>query len=123
MVLTEKIPFVLLAALFSTAAPAPRPAGELPLGAIAPVFTLRGTDGQDHALVDLAGVRGTAIVFTCNTCPYSLSYEPRLIHLAREFQARGVAFVAINPNEATGDAGESLEKMVKRAASRHYPFP
>ena len=40
-----------------------------------------------------------AIVFTCNHCPTAQLYETRIKKLVDDFQAKGVAFVAIEPND------------------------
>ena len=40
------------------------------LGSPAPEFRLRGTDGKFYSYGDVAGERGTVIVFICNHCPY-----------------------------------------------------
>jgi len=96
---------------------------ELSIGAPGPAFSLKGTDGKAHALASDKGSKGTAVIFTCNTCPYSQGYEARLIALAREFQPKGIAFIAINANDAKTVPGDSFDKMVERAKERDYPFP
>src|SRR5690349_10740164 len=72
---------------------------QLSIGDRAPDWTgLVGTDGQKHALADFADKDVVVICFTCNTCPYALDYEDRLIGLAKKFAAEGnrCALVAIN---------------------------
>ncbi len=98
-------------------------ADELALGATGPDFNLKGTDGQKHSLDGVAGEKGTAVIFTCNTCPYSQAYEERLITLARDYQDRGIGFVAINANDPGVAPGDSFDEMVKLAEARAYPFP
>ena len=36
----------------------------------APNFSLKGVDGNIHALTDLRGPNGTLIIFMCQHCPY-----------------------------------------------------
>jgi len=96
---------------------------ELPIGAPGPGFSLKGTDGKAHALASDKGSKGTAVIFTCNTCPYSQGYEARLIALARDYQPQGIAFIAINANDAKTVPGDSFDKMVERAREKDYPFP
>jgi hypothetical protein len=43
---------------------------DIVLGTRAPDFALPATDGQSYALKDVAGAKGTVIVFICNHCPY-----------------------------------------------------
>lgn len=78
------------------AAPA---AEELALGSTGPDFSLKGTDGAMHTLAETRGAKGTAVIFTCNECPYAKGYEDRLIGLAKEFQPQGIGFIAINAND------------------------
>jgi len=113
--------FALLAA--ATAGAAPTPGQELPLGAAGPDFRLKGTDGSMHALADVAGAKGTAVIFTCNECPFSKGYEDRLIALARDFAPKGIGFVAINANDPEVVPGDGFEFMVKRAEEKGFPFP
>ncbi|HEU4400882.1 MAG TPA: thioredoxin family protein [Candidatus Polarisedimenticolia bacterium] len=114
--------FGALAALVTLAAPAV--AGEeLAIGATGPAFSLKGTDGATHALDTLAGVKGTAVIFTCNECPFAKGYENRLIALAKEYVPLGIGFVAINANDPKVVPGDGFEFMVTRAQAKHFPYP
>ncbi|HZU36275.1 MAG TPA: redoxin family protein [Gemmataceae bacterium] len=104
----------------------------LALGATAPGFRLPGVDGRTYSLDDFASARILVIVFTCNHCPTAQAYEDRIIHLARDYKPRGVAVVAINPNDPKAvrldelgytDIGDSLEEMKIRARTKKFPFP
>jgi len=70
----------------------------LALGDKAPDFSLPGTDGKTHTLADFASYPILMVVFLSNHCPYSHAAEARLIPFADEYKSRGVAVVAINPN-------------------------
>jgi peroxiredoxin len=103
----------------------------LALGSPAPDFSLPGIDGQTHRLSDYAKSEILVIVFTCNHCPTAQLYETRIRKLAADCQSRGVAFVAIEPNDpnavrldelAWTDVGDSLEDMKIRAEYRHFNF-
>ena len=53
------------------------------IGDQAPAFSLPDTDGGEH------GPDGvTAVVFTCNHCPYALGWHDRLLQLARDYDGR-----------------------------------
>ena len=100
------------------------PAGEeLAIGAKGPGFTLKGTDGAMHALQEVAGPKGTAVIFTCNECPYSKGYEDRLIALARDYDPKGIGFVAINANDPKIVPGDGFDFMVQRAEEKGFPYP
>ncbi len=96
----------------------------LPIGSSAPNFAgLTGTDGQVYGLGSFRDSSVLVISFTCNHCPYAKAYEDRFIALAREFLPKGVAFVAVNPNDEISYPDDSLENMKIRAAQKAFPFP
>ena len=81
------------------------------IGEPAPTFTLPDTEGVPH---EPGGAPATVIVFTCNHCPYALAWHERTVALARDYSARGVRVLAINPNDAERYPRDSLEAMRKR---------
>jgi peroxiredoxin len=104
----------------------------LAIGSLAPDFSLPGVDGKTHKLSDYASARILAIVFECNHCPVSQLYESRIEKLYRDYRSKGVAFVAINPNNPKSirlnelgytDVTDSLEEMKIRTAFRHIEWP
>ncbi|MCZ7592167.1 MAG: thioredoxin family protein [Kiritimatiellae bacterium] len=95
----------------------------LPIGAPAPDFTLPAIDGKTYSRSDFAASKALVINFTCNHCPYAKAYEDRFIAIVREFSARGIAFVAINPNDENTYPDDSFEKMKERAEARGFNFP
>lgn len=93
----------------------------LAIGAKAPSFVdLPGTDGKTHSLADWKDRDIVVVVFTCNSCPFSVDYEDRLNEFAREFGPKGVALVAINVNT---QADDRLDKMTERAKAKGFLFP
>src|SRR3954466_4787842 len=68
------------------------------IGASCPDFNLPGVDGRNYSLKDFAQAKVLAVVFTCDHCPTAQAYEERIKKLVAEYQLKGVAFVAINPN-------------------------
>ena len=118
--------------LLSTAAFADEPHPTLAIGSSAPDFALPGIDGKTHKLSDYAASKVLAIVFTCNHCPTAQLYEPRIKKLAADYANKGVALVAIQPNNPNAirldelgytDVSDSLAEMKIRAAYRHFNFP
>jgi thiol-disulfide isomerase/thioredoxin len=98
-------------------------ADELSIGAKAPKFSLvNAVDGRTVAFQPGDG-KVSVVVFTCNQCPYAKAFEPRIIELARQYQAKGVVFYAIDPNDEAQYAVESLGEMKARATANGYPFP
>jgi len=104
----------------------------LPIGAAAPDFNLPGVDGRGYALTDFAAAKILVIVFICNHCPTAQYYEERIKSLATNYNDKGVAVVAIMPNDPNAvslaelgytDLGDSFEEMKIRARDRQFNFP
>jgi peroxiredoxin len=93
------------------------------LGSPAPDFRLRGTDGKCYAFADVAGERGTVIVFICNHCPYVKAIIDRLVQDARALRKDGIGFAAIYSNDATAYPDDSFENMQAFAKRHDLPFP
>jgi thiol-disulfide isomerase/thioredoxin len=115
-------------------APAPGAASHptLAIGSPAPDFSLPGIDGKTHRLNEYAGKPVLAVLFTCVHCPTSQLYESRVQRLYDDYRNRGVAFVAINPNDpaaathaelAYTDVVDDLEGMQARAQHRRITYP
>lgn len=104
----------------------------LPVGAPAPDFNLPGIDGKNHTLHEYDAAKILVIIFTCNHCPTAQAYEGRIKQMADDYRDKGVALVAINPNNPKGlqldelrysDLSDSFEEMKIRAAQQHFNFP
>ena len=93
------------------------------LGALAVNFRLPATDGRTFTLDDVAGKRGTVIVFICNHCPYVKAAIDRLVADARVLMAEGVGFAAICSNDATSHPEDSFDNMKRFATAHDFPFP
>jgi len=123
---------VLLLLAFLPAAAAETPHPILSLGSPAPNFQLPGVDGRIHRLSDYADSPVLAVVFTCDHCPIAQMYERRIAQLAADYKDRGVAVVAIQPNDPkairideldSSDTSDSLEEMKIRAEYKHLAYP
>lgn len=95
----------------------------LPLGTKAPDFSLVNVDGRTVTLESLRGAPVLLVAFICNHCPYVKHVAPAFAELAREYQAKGVAVVAINANDVANHPADSPEQMVREAEDRGYTFP
>jgi peroxiredoxin len=103
----------------------------LPIGSPAPDFALPGTDGSMHRLSDYAANPILVVVFTCNHCPIAQMYEQRIERLAADYKDRGVALVAIQPNDPkalrideldSSDTSDSLDEMKIRVSYKHLTY-
>ncbi|MCE5266542.1 MAG: thioredoxin family protein [Planctomycetaceae bacterium] len=95
----------------------------LPLGTIAPGFSLPDTSGKIVSLSDLDSAPALLVVFMCNHCPYVKHVAAGLTKLAAEYQRRGVAVVGINANDVAAFPEDSPTNMAEEAKHRGYTFP
>ncbi|WP_315853704.1 thioredoxin family protein [Candidatus Laterigemmans baculatus] len=93
----------------------------LSVGDVAPQWKdLPGVDGRQHSWEDVAEAEVVVVVFTCNTCPYAVDVEQRLVALDEKFADPRVAIVAINANTKPDDR---LPAMRDRAEEQGFEFP
>lgn len=97
-------------------------ADDYKVGQQAADFSLKNVDGTMVSLKDYKSVNGYIVVFTCNTCPYAVMYEDRLIELHNKYAPLGYPVVAINPNDPSVKAGDDFASMQARAKEKNFPF-
>ena len=123
---------LLLVLVVSLAASAQEVHPTLALGSAAPDFSLPGVDGKTHSLSEYASSPILVVAFTCNHCPIAQMYEQRIQQLATDYKKRGVAVVAIQPNDPaairideldSSDISDSLAEMKIRTVYKHLTYP
>ncbi len=104
----------------------------LELGSPAPELGLPAVDGKTYRLEDFADAKILVVVFICNHCPTAQAYESRIVQLHSDYRDKGVALVAISPNDPLAvrldelgytDLGDSFPEMKQHAARRGFTFP
>ncbi|WP_340202837.1 thioredoxin family protein [Ascidiimonas sp. W6] len=93
------------------------------IGDYAQDFTLMNIDGNKVSLKDYKDAKGFLVIFTCNSCPYAVAYEDRIIALDKKYKKAGVPVIAINPNNPSKQPKDSYTLMKKRAADKEFTFP
>ena len=81
---------------------------------------LPGVDGKKYSLSDFESSKVIVVVFTCNSCPYAVDIEDRLLAFQQKYGKRGVALVAINVNKVEADL---LPAMKEKAKDKGFQFP
>jgi peroxiredoxin len=99
------------------------PSTMLPLGSKAPDFRLWEPGGSMMSLDDFREAPALLVMFICNHCPYVKHVRHELAKLGREYQAKGVAVVAINSNDADAYPDDRPELMIQEKADFGYTFP
>lgn len=99
------------------------PSTMLELGTEAPDFTLlEPATGHVVSRQDFSG-KPLLVAFICNHCPYVILIREVFAQLAKDYQERGVAVVAINANDVANYPDDSPEKMVEEVHAQGYTFP
>lgn len=93
------------------------PADNDPLGRAIDDFVLDDCYGKPHRLTDL-DAQQVVVAFLGIECPLVHRYVPRLNELADEYRARGVAFLALDPNRQ-----DSLAEMAHFVRTSGLNFP
>ena len=89
---------------------------------VASDFKLKNVDGKMVSLADYSDAKGYIVIFSCNTCPYVVAYEDRMIELHNAYEKKGFPVIAINPNDPKVSPGDSFEKMQERSKEKNFPF-
>lgn len=94
----------------------------LKIGDTADDFYLKNVNGDMVSLSGIEGAKGYIVTFTCNTCPYAVEYEDRIINLHKKYAPIGYPVIAINPNDPEVKKGDSFSAMQVRAEEKSFPF-
>lgn len=94
----------------------------LPLGTKAPHFALPDTEGNTVSLDQFTTAPALLVMFICNHCPYVKHVRAQLAELGRDYQAKGVAVVAINSNDVEKYPDDSPAQMKIEVADAGYTF-
>ncbi len=89
----------------------------------APDFRLPATDGKSYGLSDIAGPKGTLVMFICNHCPYVKSVLDRIVRDAADLKRFGIGSAAISANDVAAYPEDSFDRMTDVAQENGFPFP
>ena len=89
----------------------------------APAFTLPATDGKSYTLADVAGPKGTLVMFICNHCPYVKAVTKELVEDSNELKKIGINTVAICSNDFINYPDDSFDNMIKFSKDNNFNFP
>ena len=120
---TIKSILLLAVVALTTAAFTLKPVAGYAVGDTISDFKLKNVDGDFLSLSDYDDAKGFIIIFTCNTCPYSVANEDRIIALNDKYEDSGYPVIAINPNNPISVPQESMEKMKIRSDEKGFNFP
>lgn len=99
------------------------PSTMLELGTPAPRFQLPEPATGRTVSIDEFDGKPLLVAFICNHCPFVKHIQNEFVRFAEEYQAKGLAVVAINSNDAEAYPDDSPEKMAEEARRAGYTFP
>jgi len=94
----------------------------LPLGTIAPDFSLPDLNNKTISLNNFEGSKAYLIAFICVHCPYVKHLEDEFATLASEYKEKGVAVIAINSNDPSYDPDDNIEGMKQQVSRANFTF-
>lgn len=100
------------------------PSNMMPLGTIAPSFSLPDTiSGNTLSLDSLKSENGTVVMFICNHCPYVQHIISKVVEIVKNYQSKGISFIAISSNDAKNFPADAPDKMKENANALGFTFP
>jgi peroxiredoxin len=93
------------------------------IGSEAAEINLMNVDNIMISYDSFPDAKGFIVIFTCNTCPYAVASEDRIIALDAEFKDKGYPVIAINPNNPDVQSDDTFELMQAKAADKGFTFP
>jgi len=95
----------------------------LPLGTVAPDFSLPDPTGAVHSLADAAGAPATVVMFLSNHCPYVRHLGREVGLLTQRWRSRGVAVFGVMSNDTDAYPDDAPDKMAEAARGWGWDFP
>jgi peroxiredoxin len=84
---------------------------------------MKNVDGRELTIKEVAGAKGTLVIFSCNHCPWVKAWEQRIAELGNACKTKGIGVIVVNPNDPTAYPEDSFEGMQERAKARGFQFP
>ncbi len=108
---------VIIAAMFAFST-----SGPLSIGSEMPKATLKMKDisGKEISMKEVVKDNGILVMFSCNTCPYVVKNEDRIIAIGDYAQKMKVGVILLNSNEAQRRDDDSFDEMKTYAKDQKY---
>ncbi|MHA1946705.1 MAG: thioredoxin family protein [Candidatus Hodarchaeales archaeon] len=96
----------------------------LPLGTMAPEFTLLDTVASNEISLSKArGTNGTLVFFISNHCPYVIHIRDHFKAVYDDYHSQGVVFIAVSSNDIKSYPQDAPEFMRRLAKEKKWFFP
>lgn len=80
-------------------------------------------DGRKLSIGDIAGKRGTLVIFACNHCPFVKAWESRIAAIGNDSLKKAIGVIAINANDPVAYPADDMAHMQTQAKSAGFEFP
>ena len=96
----------------------------LTIGSTMPKAELKMQDisGKEVAIKDTKKEKGVLVMFSCNTCPYVVKNEQRIIAISEFAATNKVGVIILNSNEAYRSGEDSYNAMQSYAKEQNYKW-
>jgi peroxiredoxin len=81
-------------------------------------FSLKNYDGTSYSLSGIKDSKAVVIMFWSCVCPNVQPYNDRINDFVKDYQQKGITFLAINANST-----ETVDQVSEHASKNNYPFP
>jgi len=96
----------------------------LELGTPAPPFSLPDVvSGRTISIDTLGEARALLVMFICRHCPFVVHVQEELARLGRDYEATGIAMVAVSANDASAYPDDRPERLKEMAVEQRFVFP
>jgi len=99
------------------------PSTMLALGTPLPSFRLPDLDGRLVSPDDVRDAPALLVAFICHHCPFVRHIRSAFARFARDYQARGLAVIAINSNDVDEFPEDGPDGMRQESRDAGYVFP
>ena len=86
-------------------------------------FKLKSTNNEFISLEQIAGKKGTLIMFICNHCPYVKAIIRDLVEDCKNLKKEGINSIAIMSNDTKNYPEDSFDNMIKFSKNHNFNFP
>jgi len=80
-------------------------------------------DGRMLSIGEIAGKKGTLVIFACNHCPFVKAWEKRMTAIGNESMKKGVGVIVINANDVAAYPTDDMTHMKEQAKAAGFEFP